>query len=583
MTLALPPAAAPWAAWLSELVPELRPAVLDAVVALDRMLGPMAPLPDPGAVEPTGLDGLRRRGPYERLLLSEWVLADELPDEFLRRAAAGEHLFHELSRVVPRRGRRCLVLLDTGPAQLGGPRLVQLALLVVFARRAERAGATLAWASLQDGTWWGPGALRTFPALRRARSAGGADVRACLEAQGPAAPTDEVFVVGGEDVGALAGTLPAIALTEPVTGEGDVVRVRVRRPGSAGVTRDLPLPAPEVRARWIRDPFRAPEGARVAPAREPGARAAATWSAPLRPFLRFSTDGNRVLAEEEGTGAALAFRIPEGRDPPKRPIRVVPRTPGARLVALGWSKGRLHAVHRRPTGELDWHLPRGEPAAVQPFGEGDDPGDLLTWLDGGAPRGWLRTADGRLQVWRGTGAATELRSSRCLAVARRDGRPYWWGLRPDGTIDVLDAQDHVAGPSVHGPTWVVVGSGGGRWGHVLAGDGQRTWSSWAGDWIPVDVPPGVRVVGAPAGWVGYGPDGRSPRTKRGALYLRGTELYLRWLHPEPEPERRLASGVVAAAGGTLHLSLVAAWLEPPSTVVVWNFGNDTEVVRWSPP
>jgi hypothetical protein len=69
------------------------------------------------------------------MVIGEWLLADELPDEFLRRAAAGELLYlgtahrHDPPHGVVR------VLVDTGPDQLGAGRLVQLAALIVVHRR----------------------------------------------------------------------------------------------------------------------------------------------------------------------------------------------------------------------------------------------------------------------------------------------------------------------------------------------------------------------------------------------------------------------------------------------------------------
>ena len=75
-------------------------------------------------VDPDGFDGVEQRGEYHRLLTSEWLLAEEVPDEFLRRAAMNEHLFLRLARNEPQGGRRTLVFLDAGPMQLGSPRLV---------------------------------------------------------------------------------------------------------------------------------------------------------------------------------------------------------------------------------------------------------------------------------------------------------------------------------------------------------------------------------------------------------------------------------------------------------------------------
>src|SRR5437868_15500748 len=82
-----------WRQWLGWFEPTLADALGDLVRRLAELVGPAAAAGGRGAMEPDGLGDLRRRGSYERLLSSEWLLAEELPEEFLRRAAATEHLF----------------------------------------------------------------------------------------------------------------------------------------------------------------------------------------------------------------------------------------------------------------------------------------------------------------------------------------------------------------------------------------------------------------------------------------------------------------------------------------------------------
>ncbi|MBN9620324.1 MAG: hypothetical protein J0H43_11430 [Actinobacteria bacterium] len=113
--------------------------------------------PDHGAVD--GYGGLTVRGNIDRVLISEWALADELPLEFLRRIAASELLYLSPSYRSDQGRGRIAVLLDTGPDQLGPGRLVQLAGLIVFHRRAEARGTELLIGVLGDE----PGAWRTGP------------------------------------------------------------------------------------------------------------------------------------------------------------------------------------------------------------------------------------------------------------------------------------------------------------------------------------------------------------------------------------------------------------------------------------
>ncbi len=130
--------------------PEQLPLLADLFARLNPLLGPLRGMQQGGVPEPDGLGDLQRRGPYERLLASEWLLADELPDEFLRRAAVGEHLFLAPQYRTHQANRMIVVLFDAGPLQLGGPRLVHLALLILLARRASEAGAELRWGILQN-------------------------------------------------------------------------------------------------------------------------------------------------------------------------------------------------------------------------------------------------------------------------------------------------------------------------------------------------------------------------------------------------------------------------------------------------
>lgn len=99
--------------------------------------------------EPDGFDGIERHGDLSRLLSSEWLLAADEPDEFLRRFEQRELSYLRVTAAVERRPQTALVLFDTGPDQLGRPRLAQLACLVGLERRANRVGAELRWGSLQ--------------------------------------------------------------------------------------------------------------------------------------------------------------------------------------------------------------------------------------------------------------------------------------------------------------------------------------------------------------------------------------------------------------------------------------------------
>jgi hypothetical protein len=100
--------------------------------------------------EPDGIAGISPRGSFERLLISEWLLATEIPTEFLRRAAMKELLFLDTARRRPAGTRRSILIFDAGPSQLGSPRLAHIALLLVFERRVREAGGRLQWLVAQE-------------------------------------------------------------------------------------------------------------------------------------------------------------------------------------------------------------------------------------------------------------------------------------------------------------------------------------------------------------------------------------------------------------------------------------------------
>lgn len=145
MTALLPASLAPWRAWLDWFDPEIAGVLGELLLRLDRMVGPASARLQQGALEPDGVDDLRQRGPYERLVLSEWAIADALPDEFLRRAVSHEHLFLAPRLVARKADARIVAVFDAGPAQWGASRLVHVALWILLARRAHASGARFQW------------------------------------------------------------------------------------------------------------------------------------------------------------------------------------------------------------------------------------------------------------------------------------------------------------------------------------------------------------------------------------------------------------------------------------------------------
>lgn len=153
-TPSLPRALQPWHDWLQWFPHDSALAVGGMLPRLHAAMGRYRGTLQRGAHTPNGIDELRRRGPYHRLLLSEWALADEVPDEFLRRASSGEHLFLSPRYETLRADAEIVALFDAGPAQFGAPRLAHIALWILLARRAQEAGIGFRWGLLDA-----PGAL----------------------------------------------------------------------------------------------------------------------------------------------------------------------------------------------------------------------------------------------------------------------------------------------------------------------------------------------------------------------------------------------------------------------------------------
>ncbi len=148
----LPRALWPWRQSLSIFPPDLAIALGGVVDKLAILVGPLVSPDMAGRDQPDGIDGVGRRGSFERLLTTEWALADEAPLEFLRRVSTGELSFLEIAHQKPTVAKRCIVLFDVGAEQYGGPRLVHLAALILLEQRARTAGAQFSWGILQDPT-----------------------------------------------------------------------------------------------------------------------------------------------------------------------------------------------------------------------------------------------------------------------------------------------------------------------------------------------------------------------------------------------------------------------------------------------
>ena len=180
-----------------------------------------------------------------------------------------EHLFLSPRREVRKADARIVALFDTGPAQLGAPRLVQIALWILLARRAEAAGLEFRWGTLAEQNTQ---LFRLERSTRRDRA--DAVIVGYLPSQGSrggdyrivdlSAPSAGPVVAGSAgsppqgapgDPGAAAGLadLLSIPMTFGCTVMTAPLRI-LRCPGSGGFSRDLP-PEPGTLSRKHHDRF----------------------------------------------------------------------------------------------------------------------------------------------------------------------------------------------------------------------------------------------------------------------------------------------------------------------------------------
>lgn len=314
--LTLPPELAPWEPYLQFLEPSLMAPMASLTGLLARHLGrPSRDRELDG--EPSGWSGITARGRLERLVESQWALADEVPDEFLRRSVEGELMYWNPARQEGTQGGCIKLLFDAGPSQLGACRIVQLALLVVFFRRAVEEGVDLVWGVAQGGAPECdifPRALSDFLRARSSRSLCAEDVER-FQAR---TPPGEVLVVG-----------PSGILLEQVA----PLVVSVTAPGKAPFR--LELPPVEVAQRFLRNPFGTQRFENTVQSREVGHD------------IRFCHVGRRLLART-ATGVNV-YPIPNSPRDTVGKVRNFDLRFSTELVAMGYFRKALQIVQVGPT------------------------------------------------------------------------------------------------------------------------------------------------------------------------------------------------------------------------------------------
>ena len=308
----LPRPLQPWQQWLGWFDAELAQQVGELVRRLSELLGVAPTSGRGGQPEPDGLGDLRSRGPYERLLASEWLLAEELPDEFLRRAVSSEHLFLAPRMRAAQVERSVIVVFDCGPRALGAARLAHIAAWILLARRASELGGTLRWGVLQA-----PGALQPgdtpaqLGALMRSRRADAATAahtlqwRAAVE-QLAGQEEREIWWIGASGPGLPEpGTRNDRVLALHLPFAGDALEARLAVAGSQRRTR-LPLPPTSTATTLLRGDFKTAVIARRLPAN----RTLRTRRLSLTHGLLMSVPPGHVGVPELGNPTMLVFAVP---------------------------------------------------------------------------------------------------------------------------------------------------------------------------------------------------------------------------------------------------------------------------------
>jgi hypothetical protein len=254
----LPRELAPWAPFLEAFPDEEVQAIWPWLPRLNTLLGSVHVDSERESGESDGYDGLTRRGIYDRLLTDEWALLELLPEEFIRRAAMNEQYFIKPARKSPQEAKRSVMLFDAGPDQLGAPRLVHLALLMIMARRARASRTSFAWGILQNPAKLSEGFSAEHLALlvsARTWDAPGAQHIDLWKESLSSANQEDLWIVGSSSLLQLPKPHFAsmIVVNEPFEIPATHLSVSVARYGNAPhTTVRLELPAHKAGVRLLR-------------------------------------------------------------------------------------------------------------------------------------------------------------------------------------------------------------------------------------------------------------------------------------------------------------------------------------------
>ncbi len=328
----LPAPLTPWAPWLTLLPLELADMLGQMLLRLDPFVGRLTPAALDSGDQPAGIGNIVRRGHYERLLMTEWAYADAAPDEFLRRAGSGELLFTGPEPAVRQRALDSIALFDAGPLQLGEPRLAQVSLLILLARRAGQAGARFRW-----GIWQQPGtlhdscdaaALRSWTKARSLITPAQAGQR-WQDALPP--EVEDCWLIGAAMADPPAQVSASIAIRPSLLAPQLKLTLQQRR---AVRTLTLDLPDASDGVALLRQLVARPSQPHAPP---PGGARAARSQPPL-----FGMQGQRLAVAQLG-GGVISYNVPAAAHSKPGKPRIEPAGKGA-ILAAGLFNPKLSCV-----------------------------------------------------------------------------------------------------------------------------------------------------------------------------------------------------------------------------------------------
>jgi hypothetical protein len=308
---------------------ELEAFPLELAAALGKLMHALAPAVDAcfrphdapeGDVD--GFDGLARHGSYERLLASEWALEGVAPLEFLRRAASGEHSFLAFARREPASRQNLSLFFDTGPEQIGGARIVQLALLLLMSQRAAQRRALFGFQMVHHLgepllTEIGESSVRHFLLARTALRSSAKAVASWEHAH----PSANRWLIGAPAlVEGFSSSFTTVALRELTSPDRRAVEVTLRA-GRGSLRRVvLDLPEPRLAIRLLRDPFSSAQAPKVSLGRDQSSS-----------NLLLNPQGSRLFYRDQ-SGALVSQPVPNSARAKPGKRRSFAPPPGSTIV-----------------------------------------------------------------------------------------------------------------------------------------------------------------------------------------------------------------------------------------------------------